>query len=41
MLTGAVGTETMKRASDNHIFVIGNVLDYPIPTEGLRLRLAS
>src|SRR5580700_5355210 len=34
MLTGAVGTETMKRASDNHIFVIGNVLDYPIPTEG-------
>jgi hypothetical protein len=34
MLTGAVGTKTMKRASDNHIFVIGNVLDYPIPTEG-------
>jgi hypothetical protein len=33
MLTGAGGTETMKRASDNHIFVIGNVLDYPIPTE--------
>jgi hypothetical protein len=33
MLTGAGGTETMKRASDNDIFVIGNVLDYPIPTE--------
>jgi hypothetical protein len=33
MRTGAVGTETMKRASDNHIFVIDDVLDYPIPTE--------
>jgi hypothetical protein len=33
MLTGAGGTETMKRASDNHIFVIDDVLDYPIPTE--------
>jgi hypothetical protein len=33
MLTGARGTETMKRASDNHIFVICNVLDYSIPTE--------
>jgi hypothetical protein len=33
MLTGAGGTETMKRASDKHIFVIDDVLDYPIPTE--------
>jgi hypothetical protein len=33
MLTGTGGTETMKRASDNHIFVIDDVLDYPIPTE--------
>lgn len=33
MLTGAGATETMKRASDNHVFVIGNVLDYPIPAE--------
>jgi hypothetical protein len=33
MLTGAGGTETMKRASDNHIFVFDDVLDYPIPTE--------
>jgi hypothetical protein len=33
MLTGAGGTETMKRASDNHIFVIDDVLDYPIPAE--------
>jgi hypothetical protein len=33
MLTGTGGTETTKRASDNHVFVIDNVLDYPIPTE--------
>lgn len=32
MLTGAGGTETTRRASDNHIFVIDDVLDYPIPT---------
>jgi hypothetical protein len=32
MLTGAGGTETMKRASDKHIFVIDDVVDYPIPT---------
>jgi hypothetical protein len=32
MLTGAGGTETTKRASDNHIFAITDVLDYPIPT---------
>jgi hypothetical protein len=31
MLTGAGGTETMKRASEKHIFVIDDVLDYPIP----------
>jgi hypothetical protein len=31
MLTGAGGTETMKRASVKHIFVIDDVLDYPIP----------
>jgi hypothetical protein len=36
MLTGAGGTETMKRVSDNHIFVIDDVLDYPI-----RYRAAS
>lgn len=33
MLTGAGRTETMKRASDSHVFVIDDVLDYPIPTE--------
>jgi hypothetical protein len=33
MLTGAGGTETMKLASDNHIFAIDDVLDYPIPAE--------
>ncbi|HTA99470.1 MAG TPA: hypothetical protein VK804_03260 [Bradyrhizobium sp.] len=32
MLTGAGGTEAMKRSSDNHVFVIDDVLDYPIPT---------
>jgi hypothetical protein len=32
MLTGAGGTETTKRALDKHIFVIDDVLDYPIPT---------
>jgi hypothetical protein len=31
MLTGMGGTETTKRASDNHVFVIDNVLDYPVP----------
>jgi hypothetical protein len=32
MLTGTVGgTETTKRAADKHIFVIDDVLDYPIP----------
>jgi hypothetical protein len=31
MLTGAGGIETMKRASEKHIFVIDDVLDYPIP----------
>jgi hypothetical protein len=33
MPTGAGGTETVKRASDNHILVICNVLDYSILTE--------
>jgi hypothetical protein len=34
MLTGASGgTEAIKRASDNHVFVINDVLDYPIPTQ--------
>ncbi|WP_420967316.1 hypothetical protein [Bradyrhizobium sp. B120] len=33
MLTGAGGTETTKRASDNHIFTMTDVLDYPIPSE--------
>ncbi|WP_162950210.1 hypothetical protein [Rhizobium jaguaris] len=32
MLTGVGGTETTKRALDKHIFVIDDVLDYPIPT---------
>jgi hypothetical protein len=31
MLTGASGAEAMKRASEKHIFVIDDVLDYPIP----------
>ncbi|WP_156164398.1 hypothetical protein [Bradyrhizobium sp. LTSP885] len=32
MLTGAGAIEIARRAADNHIFVINDVLDYPVPT---------
>jgi hypothetical protein len=33
MLTGPLWTETTKRASDDDVFAMTDVLDYPIPTE--------